>query len=113
MELCIFGGSIFDTKEVSLTFGIASSWEPKERGRGRKMQFSCFSLFFCFLLFLVVTSHHIAKNILKKIYILPQIPVFFIMKNSPKEEFLIIIAKFHLNCLEHEGELKVLLNFHI
>jgi hypothetical protein len=37
MELCIFGGSFFDTKEVSLTFGIASSWEPKERGRGRKM----------------------------------------------------------------------------
>jgi hypothetical protein len=73
-------------------------------GRGR-CTLVVFSFFFS-LLFLVVTSHHIVKNILKKVYC-GKNSCFFILKNSPKNEFLIKFAKNHLNYVEHEGELKV------
>ncbi len=75
------------------------------------MQFSCFFLFF-FLVFGGNFSSYCEKYIEKKLYSATN-SCFFIIKNSPKNEFLIKIAKFHLNCLEHEGELKVFFNFHI
>jgi hypothetical protein len=101
MELCIFctrleslqnafGASFWSSNKSHLHgFALLLLHGNQKKGGERKMQFSCFFSFFFFLsCFLVVTSHHIVKNILKKKKILPQIPVFFIKKNSPKNKFL-------------------------
>ncbi len=96
MELCIFftrrgkclknafGGSFWSSKKFHLHWALLLHGNQKKWGRGR-CKFSCFFLFS--FLFLVVTSHHIGTNILKRN------SCFFIFLNSPKIEFLIKIAK--------------------
>jgi hypothetical protein len=93
-------------KKFHLHWALLLHGNQKKGGRGCSLVvFSILFYFFPFL-FLVVSSHHIAKNILKKLYCGTN-SCFFILKNSPKNEFLIQFAKNHLNCVEHEGELKV------